>query len=195
MPDSQAPDITGWLKQLRGDTPEAAEAVYVLLYRELHRLAASHMRRESAGHTLGATALVHEAWLRLSAQQHTAWRNRSHFMAMASTMMRRVLVDHARDHRAAKRDASLMPLSTTLHESQAAGVDGDVVAVHEALLGFEALDPRAAKVVELRFFGGLEIEEIGQALEISPATVKRDWTAARAWLRRELGGTAASGGA
>ncbi len=146
------------------------------------------MRREAPGHTLGATALVHEAWFRLSEQTRTQWNDRGHFMAMASTMMRRILVDHAVARRAAKRDAALEPLSTTLLDRHGAGLDRDVVAVHEALLAFEAVDPRAAKVVELRFFGGLEVEEIAQAMGISSATVKRDWTLARAWLRRELGG-------
>lgn len=185
-----SPDITAWLQALRGDSPDSAERVYSLLYAELHRLASSHMRREDSGHTLGATALVHEAWLRLSEQNRTAWRNRSHFMAVASTMMRRVLVDHARRHQADKRDASLQPLSTTLAEGAAAPLDADLVAVHEALLAFEAVDPRAAKVVEMKFFGGLDIDETAQVLGISPATVKRDWIVARAWLRREMGGSA-----
>ena len=182
-----SPEITHWLAQL-GANPQAAQEVYGQLYSELHRLARGHMRREAPGHTLGATALVHEAWFRLSEQTRTQWNDRGHFMAMASTMMRRILVDHAVARRAAKRDAALEPLSTTLLDRHGAGLDRDVVAVHEALLAFEAVDPRAAKVVELRFFGGLEVEEIAQAMGISSATVKRDWTLARAWLRRELGG-------
>ncbi len=183
-----SPDITQWLEQLGADTPEVAAQVYALLYQELHRLARSHMRRESPEHTLSATALVHEAWFRLSAQNRTEWRNRSHFLAVASTMMRRILVDHALAARAAKRDAELQPLSTTMVDRHGEALDRDVVAVHEALLAFETIDARAAKVVELKFFGGLEIDEIAQTLEVSPATVKRDWALARAWLRRELGG-------
>ncbi len=188
---SQAPDVTSWLVQL-GAHPEAGQQVYSLLYGELHRAARGHMRRESPGHTLGATALVNEAWLRLSEQTRTAWNDRQHFMAMASTMMRRILVDHAVAKRAAKRDAALEPLSTTLLDRHGEALDADIVAVHEALLALEAQDPRAAKVVELKFFGGLEVEEIAQTLGLSPATVKRDWALARAWLRRELGGAAIS---
>lgn len=180
---------TDWLVQL-GTHPEAAEQVYKLLYSELHRLARNHMRREPVGHTLGATALVSEAWLRLSEQTRARWNDRGHFMAVASTMMRRILVDHALAKRAAKRDADLEPISTTLLDRQGNVLDRDIVAVHDALLALEAQDKRAAKVVELKFFGGLEIEEIAQVLDVSAATVKRDWTVARAWLRRELGGAA-----
>lgn len=188
------PDVTQWLAQLgaAGDAGSTAahQQVYTLLYGELHRLASSHMRREAPDHTLSATGLVHEAWFRLNDQTRTQWLNRGHFMAVASTMMRRILVDHAIARKAAKRDAALVPVSTTLLDRHGEALDGDVVDVHEALLAFEAVDPRAAKVVELKFFGGLDTEEIGQALDISVATVKRDWTLARAWLRRALGGTA-----
>ncbi len=181
--------VTQWLSQLDSD-PAAAEQVWRLLYRPLHRLAGAHMRRETPGHTLSATALVSEAWLRLSVQSRTQWRDRGHFIAMASTMMRRILVDHALARRADKRAAELQPASTTLFEQHGAPLDRDVVAVHEALLALEAQDARAAKVVELRWFGGFEVEEVAEALGISPATVKRDWALARAWLRRELGGEA-----
>jgi len=183
-----ANDVTQWLQRLSDGAAGADQGVYELLYRELHRLARSHMRREAPEHTLSATGLVHEAWLRLNDQHSTRWQNRGHFMAVASTMMRRILVDHAIAKRAAKREAELEPLSTTLVDRQGPALDRDVVAVHEALLAFEAVDPRAAKVVELRFFGGLEIDEVAQALDISTATVKRDWTVAKAWLRREFGG-------
>lgn len=162
------------------------------LYDELYRLARSHMRREAAGHTLSATGLVHEAWFRLAAHTRTTWADRGHFLAVASTVMRRILVDHALAQRADKRSAELQPLSTTLLEQQPAAPDPDVLAVHEALLAFEAVDARAARVVELKFFGGLEVEEIAQVLQVSTATVKRDWALARAWLRRELGGQAAA---
>ncbi len=178
-------DITGWLQGL-GRDPAAAEQVAQLLYDELHRLARAHMRREHDGHTLGATALVSEAWLRLSEQTRTHWKDRGHFMAMASTMMRRILVDHALARRAAKRDAVLEPLSTTLAERHPAALDQDVVAVHEALLALQVHDARAAQVVELRYFGGLELDEVAQTLGVSLATVKRDWALARAWLAREL---------
>ncbi|MBL8305823.1 MAG: sigma-70 family RNA polymerase sigma factor [Rubrivivax sp.] len=192
MNASAAPreEVTVWLSQLAGGSGAAAQQVYELLYKELHRLARAHMRREHDGHTLSATALVHEAWFRLAEQTRTEWQNRSHFMAVASTMMRRILVDHAVARRAAKREAQLEPLGTTLSESHGAPLDRDVVAVHEALLALEAQDPRAAKVVELKFYGGLEVDEIAETLGISAATVKRDWALARAWLRRELGGVA-----
>lgn len=183
-------DVTGWLRQLKADAPEATQRVYTLLYDELHRMARGHMRGEAHDHTLGATALVHEAWFRLAEQTRTQWLNRGHFLAIASTMMRRILVDHALAQRAAKRGVTPELLSTTLLDRHGDALDRDVVAVHDALLALEAQDPRAAKVVELKFFGGLEIEEIAQALEVSSATVKRDWTLARAWLRRELGGAA-----
>lgn len=189
-----AANVTHWLQQMADDVPGAAHGVYEVLYKELHRLARSHMRREAIEHTLGATALLHEAWLRLNEQNRTQWQNRGHFMAVASTMMRRILVDHAVAKRAAKRHAALEPLSTTLLDQQGPAPDRDVVAVHEALLAFEAVDERAAKVVELRFFGGLELEEIALALNISVATVKRDWTVARAWLRRELSSGAVASG-
>ncbi len=181
--------VTQWLTAL-GHDPAAAEQVYSALYQPLKRLARSHMRREHAEHTLSATALVHEAWLRLSDQTRTQWRDRGHFMAIASTMMRRILVDHALARRAAKRDASFDSGSTSSLEQHPAPLDRDVVAVHDALLALEAHDPRAAKVVELRFFGGFELEEVAEALGVSLATVKRDWTLARAWLRREMGGSA-----
>jgi RNA polymerase sigma factor (TIGR02999 family) len=199
-PPAEAPtpglEITQWLAQLGAGTPgagegEAAEQVYSLLYQDLHRAARAHMRREADGHTLGPTALVHEAWFRLAEQTRTQWKNRSHFMAVASTMMRRILVNHQLAHRAAKRDVDLVHVTLSGLEQLGAAPDRDLVAVHEALLAFETIDARAAKVVELRFFGGLENDEIAEVLGISLATVKRDWSLARAWLHRELGGAAA----
>lgn len=189
MNDSNGPtpaEVTQWLAHVGTDQPAVAQQLFELLYGELRRLARSQLRREDAGHTLSATALTHEAWFRLAAQTRTQWKNRSHFLAVAATMMRRILINHAQARHAAKRDAELLPLTVAGLEQVSATPDQDVLAVHEALLAFEALDPRAAKVVELRFFGGLEIEEVAEALAISPATVKRDWTLAQAWLRREL---------
>jgi RNA polymerase sigma factor (TIGR02999 family) len=183
-------DVTQWLAQIDASDPAVATQLFEMLYGELRRLARSHLRREDPGHTLSATALTHEAWFRLSAQTRTEWKNRGHFLAVASTMMRRILVNHAEARRAAKREAELVPLTLSGLEEIGAAPDRDVIAVHEALLAFEAIDARAAKVVELRYFGGLEIEEIAELQGTSPATVKRDWTLARAWLRRELGGQA-----
>lgn len=189
-PEPAPSDVTQWLAQFAGADPSVAPRLFELLYDELRRLARSQLRKEDPGHTLSATALTHEAWFRLSTQTRTQWKNRAHFLAVAATMMRRILVNHAQARRAAKREAELVPLTTTLAGAdELAGAPGrDIVALHEALLAFEAVDARAAKVVELRFFGGLEIEAIGALLGTSPATVKRDWALARAWLHRELAG-------
>lgn len=185
-PAFSAAEITQWLQQQPDDAPAAGDALFAAVYNELRRMARSHLRREDAGHTLSATALSHEAWFRLSEQTRTVWRNRSHFLAVASMMMRRILVNHELARRAAKRDAELVAVTLGGMEQLALPVDRDVVAVHDALLALEAVDPRAAKVVELRFFGGLENEEIAEVLAISLATVKRDWTLAKAWLHRAL---------
>jgi RNA polymerase sigma factor (TIGR02999 family) len=182
-------DITQWLALLdEGPEDEAAvNRLFAALYGELKRSASAHMRKEYSGHTLSATALTHEAWFRLSAQTRTQWRSRGHFLGMASIMMRRILVNHAVAKQAAKRDVPLVSLTLTEAQQVAGNADADVVKVHEALLAFEQVDPRAAKVVELKFFGGLENEEIAEVLQLSTATVKRDWVLARAWLHRELG--------
>lgn len=181
-----AGQVTQWLAGQPGHDPQVAQRLFELLYQDLRRLARSHLRREAPGHTLSATGLAHEAWFRMAEQQRTQWRNRAHYLAVASTMMRRILVNHELARRAAKRDVDL---TLTIEGLDEVGVapDRDVVAVHDALLAFEAIDPRAAKVVELRFFGGLENEEIADLLAVSLATVKRDWMLARAWLHRELG--------
>lgn len=188
-PEFDAGEVTRWLSGLSSATDRATgDQLFALLYDELRRIARSHLRREAPGHTLSATALAHEAWFRMAEQTRTQWKNRSHFLAVASTMMRRILVNHEVARRAAKRDAELVAVTLSGLERIGAAPDRDMLAVHEALLAFEAIDPRAAKVVELRFFGGLENEEVATVLGISLATVKRDWTLARAWLHRELGG-------
>jgi RNA polymerase sigma factor (TIGR02999 family) len=181
-------DVTQWLAQLGAADPAAGTRLFELLYDELRRMARSHLRRENPGHTLSATALTHEAWFRMAEQTRTHWQNRSHFLAVASTMMRRILVNHELARRAQKRDAELVPVTLSGLEQLSKAPDRDIVVVHEALLAFEAVDTRAAKVVELRFFGGLENEEIAEAMGLSLATVKRDWTLARAWLQRALSG-------
>ncbi|PZP33308.1 MAG: RNA polymerase subunit sigma-70 [Roseateles depolymerans] len=181
-------DLTQWLSQQPADAPGVGDRLFAALYDELRRLARAQMRHEAAGHTLSATALSHEAWFRLAAQTRTQWRNRGHFLAVAAMMMRRILVNHELARRADKRAALLQPLTLAGLEQLALPPDRDVVAVHEALLALEAQDPRAARGVELRFFGGLENEEIAEVLGVSLATVKRDWVLARAWLHRELCG-------
>jgi len=178
--------VTAWLTGQEGKAPPLTDAAFHALYADLRRLAASHMRRENAGHTLSATALLHEAWFRMAAQQTPEWKNRSHFLAIASTMMRRILVSHAVAKQAQKRDAELVSLTLSETEQLGAQQAPDVLAVHEALLAFAAVDERAARVVELRFFGGLANDEAAAVLGVSLATVKRDWEFARAWLRREL---------
>ena len=191
-------EITLWLSQLSDADPQSSSQqssqqpsqqssqLFALLYDELRRMARNHLRRENPGHTLSATGLAHEAWFRMAGQTRTQWRNRNHFLAVSSTMMRRILVNHELARRADKRDVQLVPVTLTGLEPIGAAPDRDLVAVHEALLAFEEVDARAAKVVELRFFGGLENEEVALALDVSLATVKRDWAVARAWLHREL---------
>ena len=180
-------DVTQWLLELEAGAAGASNQLFDMLYNELHRIARSHMAREMPAHTLSATALTHEAWFRMADQTRTQWSNRAHFLSVASTMMRRILVNHALAKRAEKREAELVSLSITDAHDVSSGQPADVLSVHEAVLAFEIVDPRAAKVVELKFFGGLENDEIAEVLEISLATVKRDWAVARAWLRRELG--------
>ena len=183
-----AADVTQWLQQLDSGETGAVDRLFAALYDELKRGAASHMRKEYAGHTLSATALTHEAWFRLTEQTRTRWESRSHFLGIASIMMRRILVNHAVAKQAAKREAALVSLTLTEAQQVAGtGQGAEVVKVHDALLAFEQVDPRAAKVVELKFFGGLENEEIAEVMGLSTATVKRDWSLARAWLHRELG--------
>ena len=187
---SDLSDVTQWLSQLADASPRAASQassqLFALLYDELRGMARNHLRRENPGHTLSATGLAHEAWFRMADQTRTQWRNRNHFLAVASTMMRRILVNHELARRADKRDVELVPVTLSGLEQIGAAPDRDLVAVHEALLAFEEVDARAAKVVELRFFGGLENDEVALALDVSLATVKRDWAVARAWLHREL---------
>jgi RNA polymerase sigma factor (TIGR02999 family) len=155
---------------------------------ELRRLAASYLRRERAGHTLQPTALVNEAYLRLLPQQSLNWENRAHFFGIAAHMMRRVLVDYARRRRAVKRaHGAGEPVSLSGVPAPAPGLDEvDVLALHEALDALAALDARQAEIVELRYFGGLTLEEIAEVLDTSVSTVKREWTTAKVWLKHRM---------
>jgi len=183
-------DVTGLLLAWRAGDASAAERLLPLVYEELHRQAARAMWREDAAHTLQATALVNEAYLRLVDQRRVEWKSRAHFFGIAAQAMRRVLVDHARGRLAEKRGGAMQRV--TLGDAGAAasgdaGSDLDVLALHDALERLAALEPAQARVVELRYFGGMNIDETADALGISAATVKREWAVARAWLRRELG--------
>jgi len=165
---------------------EALDALLPLVYAELHRLAESYLRRERANHTLQATALVNEAYLRLVDQQSVDWQNRAQFFGLAAQMMRRILVNYAESHGAAKRGAFATRLTLDKAVSVFAEQDLDLLALHLALNRLEELDPQQSRIVELRFFGGLTIEEVAEVAGISPATVKREWSTAKLWLLREL---------
>ena len=181
------PDVTALLISWSSGERSAADRLIPAVYDELHRQAARALRREGDEHTLQATALVHEAYLRLVDQRRVEWRNRAHFFGIAAEVMRRVLVDHARARLAAKRGGGMQRL--TLDEAvevSSGGGDADVLALHDALERLALLDAGQARLVELRYFGGLNIEETADTLGVSPATVKREWALARAWLRREL---------
>ncbi len=153
-----------------------------LVYDELHRLAAGYLSRERPGHTLQPTALVHEAYLRLIGQRQVDWRNRAQFLGVAAGMMRRILVNHARDRNAAKRDGAREQVSLSLVGDDGSAADVDLIALEDALERLAAHDARKARVVELRFFGGLTVDEVAEVLDVSRATVEREWTFARAWL-------------
>jgi RNA polymerase sigma factor (TIGR02999 family) len=169
----------------RGDE-QALSALMPLVYEELRRLAASYMRRERPGQTLQATALVHDAYIRLMQDSKLSWQNRSHFFGIAARSMRQILVERARARRAVKRGGSRIrvTLDAGLLATEAPAID--LEALDEAMTRLEALDGELAQVVEVRFFGGLSIDEAAEALDVSPATVKRRWTVAKAWLAREL---------
>ena len=185
MGSEQRHDVTELLIRWRNGDQGALDQVLPLVYDELRRLARRHLRNEPPGHTLQSTALVHEAFLRMMGQD-AQWQNRAHFFGIAAQMMRRVLVDHARSRGAAKRGegARRVTLDPGIAAPQSRGVD--VQALDEALSSLGKLDPRQEKNIELRFFAGLSIEDTSEVLHLSPATVKREWATARAWLYREL---------
>jgi RNA polymerase sigma-70 factor, ECF subfamily len=181
-------DVTRLLGDAALGKPDAADRLARLVYDELHLIAVAAMRREVDGHTWQPTELVHDVFVKLVGREHIAWQNRQHFFRVASRAMRRLLVDHARARRQLKRDGGeQVPLTANI--GQIESVQVDVLELNEALDKLAALDARQAHIVELRYFAGLTVEETAQALEISLATVKRDWTVARAYLRRALGGT------
>jgi len=169
----------------RGDQ-EAHDKLIPLVYEELHKLASRYLRRERTNHTLQTTALVHEAYLKLVDQKAANWQNRAQFYGVASQLMRRILVDHARRHRASKRGGSYYKL--TLDEALVSSEekDAELLSLDEALERLAAIDPQQGRVVELRIFGGLTLEESAEALKISPRTARREWSMAKAWLRKEI---------
>jgi RNA polymerase sigma factor (TIGR02999 family) len=169
----------------RGDQA-ALDSLMPLVYQELRRLAHCYMRRERVGHTLQTTALINEAYLRLVEQQHVQWHNRAHFFAISAQLMRRILVDHARSHARAKRGGGVlkMSLDEALVPSQKRAAE--LVALDDALQSLATVDLRKSQVVELRFFGGLSVEETAEVLKVTPMTVTRDWKTAKAWLHREM---------
>jgi len=177
--------VSELLVRWKAGDPEALEALVPLVYRELRDIARRHLRRERSGHTLQSAALVHEAYLRLLDQRPFDTENRVHFLAVASRLMRQILVDYARGHGAAKRGADrIVDLDTSLDLPQMQSTD--VVALDDALKDLTRLDQQQGQIVELRFFGGLATEEIAEVLDISPSTVKRDWNVAKAWLTRQM---------
>src|SRR5262245_35794139 len=165
---------------------EALGRLMPLVYNELRRLASRNLRRERPDHTLQTTALVHEAYLKLVDQQHANWQNRAQFFAIAAQLMRRILVDYARSHRAAKHGGDYIKLSLDEVAALSDQKSADLLALDEALDRLANLDPQQSRVVELRIFGGLGVEETAAALDISPRTVKREWSMARAWLHQQL---------
>ncbi len=189
-PGTSGNDVTQLLKRWRKGSRDAESALMERVQGELRRLAAGYLRHERAGRTLQPTAVVNEAYIRLLPQRGVSWENRSHFFGIAAKMMRRVLVDHARRKRAIKRDAGPAdPVSISGVPSPAREADPvDVLALHTALDTLAELDKRQAEIVEMRFFAGLTVEEIAEVLEISPATVKREWATAKLWLRRQMQG-------
>ena len=180
--------LTRLLQSWRQGNSGAADELVSLVYAELRRMAKAKLRDERPGHTLQATALVHEAWMRLMNQHGASWQNRAQFFAVASQAMRRILVDHARRRRAAKRGDGTSPVDVDAlaHVLTAPLPDDRLLALDAALEELAALDARQARIVELRFFGGLSVEEAADVLAVSPTTIKREWATARAWLFRAV---------
>ena len=191
MAQPNEPDLTAILKEWSEGDREALDQLMPVVSATtvggvpLRKLASAYLRVERKDHTLQPTALVNEAYLRLTRQQNVTWQNRAHFFGIAAQMMRRILVDHARKRQAAKRDASAWKVATAeLDDSDSAP---ELLGLDRALEELEKIDPQQAKVVELRFFAGLTVEETAEVAGISPRTVKREWRTAKAWLRREMG--------
>ncbi len=181
-------DVTQLLSAWADGDKRALDQLIPLVYTQIHRLARSTLRREGPNRRLQTTEVVNEAYLQLARQRHVRWQNRAHFFGIAAQIMRRILAEQARRRKAAKRGAGVEPISLDA-APMLTETDGiDFAELDEALQRLTALDPRQGQLVELRFFGGLSIEETAEVMKLSPATIKREWSSARAWLRRELSG-------
>lgn len=188
MPEMNADeiDIAKVLAAIAEGQQDAAEQLMPMVYDELHQVAERMLRHESRGHTLQPTALVNEAYLRLVGQTNVDWQGKTHFFAIGAKMMRRILVDHARQKKSQKRGGRFHRIALSEDLCVSNSNDEDVLAIEEALAKLEKLDSRQAKIVELRFYGGLSVHEVAEVLGVSKRTVESDWTMVRAWLRREL---------
>ncbi|HEY2015517.1 MAG TPA: sigma-70 family RNA polymerase sigma factor [Bryobacteraceae bacterium] len=186
MASDPAHNVTVLLEKWSGGDQKAIEELMPLVYGELRRLAASQFRRERANHTLQSTAVVHEAFMRLVNQQDVRWQNRAHFYAIAAQMIRRILLDYARSSRAGKRGSGAVKLQLDDALAVPQHRDVDILALNDALEDLAKMDERQSRIVELRYFSGLSIEETAEVMQLSTATVKREWASARAWLFREM---------
>jgi len=179
--------VSQLLMAWRGGDLDAFDRLMPMVYEELRRLAHRYMRRAPAGQTLQTTALVHEAYLRLAGHGNVDWQNRAHFFAVCSQVMRSLLVDRARSRYAIKRGGGLRQVELNDATAQIAIQDEKILALDQALDRLAAIDPRKTRIVEMRYFGGMSVEETAEVLELSPITIKREWSKARAWLYREMG--------
>jgi RNA polymerase sigma factor (TIGR02999 family) len=180
-------DVSALLRAWSDGDQDALQALTPIVYEELHRLARHYMRRERSGHSLQATTLVNEAYMRLADYTRMQWQDRAHFFAVSAQVMRRILVDYARRHNVRRgRGVQHASIEDVAVAAPGEGAETDLVALDEALIGLTRIDPRKSQIVEMRFFGGLTVEEIGEVLKVSPGTIKRDWRAAKAWLYQEL---------
>ena len=186
MDPSSPNDVTELLVAWSNGNQAARDQLMGVVYDELHRLARRYMRRESPGHTLQTSALLNEAFLRLVDQKNVQWQNRAHFFGIAAQIMRRILLNYARDQNRQKRGGKAIHVSLSEAMVMPAEKDRELIALNDALNRLEALDSRKSKVVELRYFGGLSVEETAEVLKVSPITVMRDWQFAKAWLAREM---------
>ncbi|MBZ5527107.1 MAG: sigma-70 family RNA polymerase sigma factor [Acidobacteriia bacterium] len=186
MQNGSSRQVTDLLTRWRAGDREALDVLMPLVYEELRRLARYYLRQERPDHTLQSTALVHEAYVRLAGQNPPEWQSRAHFFGVAARLMRQILVDHARASHAAKRGGASLTLSLNEAVAGSKGKELDILALDDALNNLAQINPQQSQIVELRFFSGLSIEDTSEVLGVSPATVKRNWTTARAWLFREI---------